>query len=161
MHPAGAYKWAIACDDRPDLAVIPTPHDMPRCGVLLENLDVGGSDAEDSLFVVSGIPGERFSADHRTKTIVAAHWSLGVVALPQQAWPEYSEQPPSRAIDLLLNYTNRFALNDLGESMAQIDPHGLSGSGMWSVPSRCEGVWSPTRAKLVAIQSAVEAGKWR
>jgi hypothetical protein len=160
-HRAGAYRKVIACDEHLDLAVIPTPDDMPQCGVPLGNLDLASPCTPDDFFVVSGIPGEKFVINEATKTVMVGHWSLGLIGLPGSAWPSSIERPSSNDVDMLFNYTERFALDASGEPMRQIAPFGLSGGGVWSVPGRTDGVWSPTAAKLVAVQWGVESSKWK
>lgn len=157
----GADREVIACDERLDLAVIATPDDMPACGVSLGNLDVTCPCTANDLFVVSGIPGEKFSTDDATKTMIVGHWALGLVGLPEEAWPSHIEEPSSNDVDMLMNYSERFALDAQGEPMRRIDPHGLSGGGVWSVPEQNGGVWSPTTAKLASVQWSMEIGKWK
>lgn len=158
---ARAYRKEIACDDVLDLAVIPTPDDMPPCGLPLGNLDLECPCTPNDLFVVSGVPGEEFSTDDDARTVIVGHWSLGLVGLPEEAWPSRIENLSSNEVDMLMNYTERFALDAEGEPMRQIAPFGLSGGGVWSVPGQTGGVWSPTTAKLVSVQWGVETDKWR
>lgn len=158
---AGAYRKVIACDEHLDLAVIPTPDDMPQCGVALEHLDLDCACTENDLFIVSGIPSEKFSTDEATKTVTIGHWSLGLVGLPENDWPSQIAEPMSHDVNMLMNYTERFALDASGEPMWQIDPHGLSGGGIWSVPGQTDGASSPTAPKLVSVQWAVERDKWK
>lgn len=158
----GTYRKTITYDEKLDLAVVPMSAEIPPCGVSMENLDLDCPCGQNSLFVVSGVPGEKFSTDDAARTVIVGHWSAGLAGLPEKAWPRDIEgRPPSSEVDVLMNYTERFALDANGEPMRQVDPHGLSGGGIWSVPAQAQGVWSSTEAKLVAVQWAVERDKWR
>jgi hypothetical protein len=110
---------------------------------------------------VSGVPAEECKIDSVSQTLHVGHVSLGCVSLPAERWPTNPAEPIRPDVDLLLNYTRDFALDDHGVRMHQVNPHGMSGGGIWSVPRSTYGIWSPANARLVAIQSAVEEAKWR
>jgi len=158
----GVTNSDIILDEKLDLAAIPMPADTKACGVSLGCHHCDYSDSETDLFVVSGVPSEKCKIDQHTKTIVVGHFSLGLVSLPRQSWPTNPEVPIFPDVHMFFNYTRDLAINGNGERMNQINPHGLSGGGIWSVPILSQGsVWSPANSTLVAIQSSVESDKWR
>jgi hypothetical protein len=151
----------IILDEKLDLAAISLSPDTKACGVSLGLRQLNHPQAEPALFVVSGIPVEKCKIDPNLRTLVVGHFSLGLVSLPPQSWPTNSQLAISPDVDLLLNYTENLAIDGRGAPMRQIDPRGLSGGGIWSVPSLTESIWSPDSARLIAIQSSVESGRWR
>lgn len=142
-----------------DLAALPLDIQDPDVGLSLDALGTARTSGHNELFVISGIPTQSFACDEASRTVVAGHWSLGLVALPQQSWPA----PGALNLDrhILFNYTKAFALDGNGKPMQAIDPPGLSGGGVWEVPISDEGIWLPEQARLVAVQSSVETKKWR
>jgi hypothetical protein len=157
----GIIRSDAILDGELDLAAIPLPSDTRACGVLLRGQRATHQEDEQEVFVISGVPAEKCTVDLQSRQIVVGHYSCGLVALPRKRWPTSSEVPISPDVDLFLNYTRDFAADDHGNRTRQIAPYGLSGGGIWSVPARADGIWSPTDARLVAIQSSVEADRWR
>lgn len=157
----GATKKSIIEDDNLDLAAIPLPPDTEACGWPLKNHEQDQQELEPELFVISGVPRQKCDIDLDSKVLQVGHFSLGCVKLPPHLWPTNPVEPIRPDVDLLLNYTRDSAMDRLGDPMRQIDPHGLSGGGIWSVPKSTDGIWSPSNARLVAIQLSVESDKWR
>lgn len=159
---AGVTRGNIILDEKLDLAAIPLPPDTKARGVSLGCLRHNHPEAESDLFVVSGIPSEKCKIDPNSKSIIVGHFSHGLVSLPLESWPTNPEVPISPDVDLFFNYTKDVAINSNGVPMRQINPRGLSGGGIWSVPALSEcSVWSPANATLVAVQWGVEEYKWR
>lgn len=158
---AGAAMESIIVDDNLDLAAIPLPPDTEACGGPLEYLEQDQRELEPELFVLSGIPAERCDIDLNSRTLRVGHFSLGCIKLPPHLWPRNPDDPIQTEVDLLLNYTRNFATDRLGDPMRQVAPFGMSGGGIWSVPKSKDGIWSPENARLVAVQSTVEADQWR
>jgi hypothetical protein len=157
----GVTRGNIILDEKLDLAAIPLPPDTEAHGVSLGCLQLDHSEIESDLFVVSGIPSEKYKIDQRSKTIFVGHWSLGLVSLPIDSWPTNPELGVSSDVDLFFNYTKDLAIKGKGEQMRQINPYGLSGGGIWSVPVATSDIWSPEDAQLIAVQSSVESYEWR
>lgn len=158
---ADVTRKSIILDDNLDLAAIPIAPDIGACGISLTCRQPNRPETESGLFVVSGIPSERCKIDPNSKSIIVGHWSLGLVGLALESWPTNPELAISRDVDLFFNYTRDLATNGNGARMPEINPLGLSGGGVWSVPASSEGsVWSPTNATLVAVQRGVEES-WR
>lgn len=152
----------IILDEKLDLAAIPIAPNIGACGVSLRCHQPNRKEAESDLFVVSGTPTEKCKIDPNSKTIIVGHFSHGLVKLPRQSWPTNPELAISPDVDLFFNYTRDLAINVNGAPMRQIDPHGLSGGGIWSVPVSSEpGIWSPANARLIAVQRCVESYAWR
>ncbi len=159
---AGVSRRNIILDEKLDLAAISLSPDTKACGVSLGFRQPNHPQPEPDLFVVSGIPAEKCKIDPNSRTLVVGHFSMGLVILPTHLWPTNPEVPICPDIDLLLHYTCDLAIDGRGAPMRQINPRGLSGGGIWSVPVWSEGrVWSPASAALVAVQSSVESAKWR
>jgi len=144
-----------------DLAAIPLPADTQACGASSRCLQPDHLEAEPDLFLVSGIPTEKCKLDPTSRTVAVGHCALGLVSLPLESWPTDPGLAISPDADLFFNYTKDLAINANGQRMRQIDPHGLSGGGIWSVPVVADGIWSPTDARLVAVQRSVESYEWR
>jgi hypothetical protein len=158
----GVTNSDIILDEKLDLAAIPIAPDIGACGVSLRCLQPNHPEAESDLFVLSGVPLEKCKIYPNSKPIVVGHFSHGLVSLPLESWPTNPELAISPDVDLFLNYTRDLATDGNVAPMRQIDPHGLSGGGVWSVPVLSQGsVWSPANATLVAVQSSVESDKWR
>ncbi len=151
----------VILDEKLDLAAIPLPNHIEARGLPLGCLQLDHAEVESDLFIVSGIPSKKCKIDQKSKTIDVGHFSLGLVALPRKSWPTNPELAISTNVDLLFNYTRDLAINSDGTPMRQIDPRGLSGGGIWSVPMTFGGIWSPSKARLIAVQSSVETYKWR
>jgi hypothetical protein len=131
---AGVTIRNIILDDKLDLAAIPLPPNPEACGVSLKYKNCNNLEAEPDLFVISGIPEEKCKINRNSRTLIVGHFSLGLVSLPWKFWPTNSEEPIYPSVDLLLHYTRDLAIDGHGKPMQQIDPHGLSGGGIWSVP---------------------------
>jgi hypothetical protein len=154
-------KADIILDDGLDLAAIALATQEETSGTPLGYTQRAHAEEEPGLFVVSGVPAEKCKVDSVSRTLAVGHVSLGCVSLPTDLWPTNSAEPIRPDVDLLLNYTRDCAIDDRGAPMRQVDPRGMSGGGIWSVPRSSCGIWSPVSARLVAIQSAVEEAKWR
>lgn len=159
-HRIGFKRDAIILHDTLDIAAILLPSNASATAAPLGQLRTEFSLDENEIFVLTGIPQEKLLINEATRTVEIGHWSIGLVALPVAAWPTYPERPLAQHVDLLLNYT-KFAIDEQGRAMDQINPHGLSGGGVWSVPARGDSVWKPGDAQFVAIQSSVQSGDWR
>jgi hypothetical protein len=148
-------------DEKLDLAAIPLAFDARVCATSLGGDRPRHPETEPDLFVISGVPAEGCDVDDNARSLSVVHFSLGLIGLPPRLWPVNPETPICADTDLLLNYTRDFASDDRGAPMRQIDPHGLSGGGIWSVPRLGGSIWSPSDARLVAVQSSVESNRWR
>jgi len=158
---ASVTRGNITLDDRLDLAAIPLSRDTGACGVSLGGHQPDQPQAEPSLFVVSGIPTEKCNRNPKSRTLVVGHMSLGCVSLPRELWPTNPAEPICPDVDLFLNYTQDLAIDGRGAGMPQINPQGLSGGGIWSVPALTGAIWSPANATLIAVQRSVESYRWR
>ena len=153
---AGAYYSNIIEDEDLDIAAIPLPSDTP-----VDGWPLNPSNRDDSdLFVVSGIPSEKCDLNLNSKSLYVGHFSLGCIELPHSLWPTYLEKLIHPNVNLILNYTRTYATDGLGDPMKPIAPYGMSGGGIWSVPKNTEGVRTPEKARLIAIQSCVEKNQW-
>jgi hypothetical protein len=151
----------IILDEKLDLAAIPLLPDTKASGVSLECHNRNQSRTKSDLFVVSGIPSEKCKINQKSQVLIVCHFSHGLVSLPLESWPTNPELAISPDVDLFFNYTRDLAINGNGEPMRQINPYGLSGGGIWSVPVATSGIWSSANAKLIAVQSSVESHEWR
>lgn len=154
---AGARINSIIIDELLDIAAIPLSSDIPASGWPLNTANESDAD----LFVLSGIQREKCDIDTNLKSLYVGHFSLGCIELPPNLWPTIPEKPIQSNVDLLLNYTRKYATDGFGDPMSPIAPFGMSGGGIWSVPRKTDGVWTPEEARLIAIQSSVESDKWR
>jgi len=143
-----------------DLAALPLDVEGADVGIPLDSVDTTGTPDASELFIISGVPSTGLVCDDASRTVVAPHWSLGLVALPPDSWPKLNP-PLSPKTDMVFNYSACFALDANGEPMKAVDPHGLSGGGVWRIPVDDNGVWSPLKARLVAVQRSVESGNWK
>lgn len=153
-------RKSVIVNDRLDLAAIPLPAGTAACSVSLKGSQAEQEGPESGLLVVSGIPSQNCRTDRESRTVFVGHYSVACVKLPPERWPTNPDEPISCDDDLFLNYT-RLATDSRGEPMCQVDPHGMSGGGVWSVPEVPHGIWSPANARLVAVQLSVEDSQWR
>lgn len=129
-------------------------------GLPLDRLELNPTEDGSELWIVSGISQAGVSRDFETKTMRASWWALGLCALPRDRWPNVASAGVAGR-DLFAHYSKSYALDANGKAMPAVDPHGLSGGGMWSVRGPRDHIWSPDNAAhLIGIEYATGESTW-
>lgn len=125
----------------------------------LHQLDVNVRTGAHDLFAVCGVPETGFKVNSDTRTIQFTSRVVGCAAMDPADWPNL-DPPAQRDRDIFLHYSSRFGLDADGNEQGVVNPGGMSGGGVWRVPTKAEGVWSPEAAQLAGIQRSVEEDDW-
>lgn len=143
-----------------DIAAAKLDSDCQGNGLPLDRIELDPVLDGSEFWLISGISQTGVDLNNLKREISVVWWTLGLCPLPRDRWPKLDPSPsPDR--DLFAHYSNNHALDQGGERMDGIDPHGLSGGGMWAVRMNGNGVWSPGSAtRLIGIERVTSENKW-
>lgn len=118
--------------------------------VALNYLSISICYLENDLAMVNGYQRDliRIQPFHERRKLTLKPLCFQTLTLHPNVWSsEFND-----AIDILLKYPEEGCVDSSGKPINLPEPYGISGGGIWALDVNCEGIWAPSKAKLIGIE---------
>lgn len=125
-------------------------------GLPLDRLEPMVSHVPGELVLLCGTPAERIKRNKPLTKLDVYYHPIALTTIPPEDWHTLTGAQFDKNKDIVLRYSKDLNLDRNFCQTSPIDPRGMSGCGIWSVPLEShDKVWNPNSAKLIGIQSTM------